>query len=231
MSSVVKSSPKAAENDENAGETSPAKPAAKRIRRTAEEARRLILDAAEERLARQGPEGLRLQDIARDVGISHPAILHHFESREGLVRALVGRANRQLRDTLLSALDGDGKGSDTAYHIGHVFEALSDRGTARLFSWLLLTGRANGKQPEHDVMHEIVDAIHARRKDLAMQQDQPAPDREDTLFIARLTASAAFGEAIVGRQLAESAGLDQDGLVRFRLWFAKLVNDHLDNKN
>ena len=105
MSSVVKSSPKAAENDENAGETSPAKPAAKRIRRTAEEARRLILDAAEERLARQGPEGLRLQDIARDVGISHPAILHHFESREGLVRALVGRANRQLRDTLLSALE------------------------------------------------------------------------------------------------------------------------------
>ena len=61
----------------------PAKPAGKRIRRTAEEARRLILDAAEKRLAQQGPEGLRLQDIARDIGISHPAILHHFESREG----------------------------------------------------------------------------------------------------------------------------------------------------
>ncbi|MBV1885644.1 MAG: TetR family transcriptional regulator, partial [Parvibaculaceae bacterium] len=52
---------------------------AKRIRRTAEEARRLILDAAEKRLAEQGPEGIRLQDIAKDIGVSHPAILHHFE--------------------------------------------------------------------------------------------------------------------------------------------------------
>ncbi|MBX3504098.1 MAG: TetR/AcrR family transcriptional regulator [Parvibaculum sp.] len=207
-----------------------AKPAAKRIRRTAEEARRLILDAAEARLARQGPEGLRLQDIARDVGISHPAILHHFESREGLVRALIGRANRQLRDKLLSALDGDGdgEGSDTAYHIGHVFEALSDRGTARLLSWLLLTGRASDEQMEPNVMREIVDAIQARREDYARQENQPAPDREDTLFIAMLTASAAFGEAIVGRQLAEAAGLDRDGLARFRLWFARMINDHLD---
>src|SRR5690606_21428412 len=74
------------------------KPAGKRIRRPAEEARRLILDAAEVRLAAQGPEGIRLQDIARDVGISHPAILHHFESREGLVRALIARTSKQLRE-------------------------------------------------------------------------------------------------------------------------------------
>src|SRR5690606_8080594 len=110
----------------------PGKPPAKRVRRTAEEARRLILDAAEERLARQGPEGLRLQDIARDVGISHPAILHHFESREGLVRALIARANTQLRDSLLGALGDDAASQDAADHIGHVFTALSDRGTARL---------------------------------------------------------------------------------------------------
>jgi len=50
----------------------------KRVRRTKEEAQRVILDAAEERLANGGPEALRLQDIAADVGISHPAILHHF---------------------------------------------------------------------------------------------------------------------------------------------------------
>jgi AcrR family transcriptional regulator len=237
VSSVAKNPPEVAETGGKAGEAPP-KPAAKRVRRTAEEARRLILDAAEERLARQGPEGLRLQDIARDVGISHPAILHHFESREGLVRALIGRANRQLRDTLLSALDGGGKGDagkgggkggDTAYHIGHVFEALSDRGTARLFSWMLLTGRANSDQPVNNVMSEIVDAIQARRESHARQTGEPVPDREDTLFIAMLAASAAFGEAIIGRQLAESAGLDQDGLKRFRLWFARLVKDHLDS--
>ncbi|WP_421860410.1 TetR/AcrR family transcriptional regulator [Parvibaculum sp.] len=206
------------------------KPAQKRVRRTADEARRLILDAAEKRLARQGPEGLRLQDIARDVGISHPAILHHFESREGLVRALIARTNKQLRDSLLGAL-GDGDASrDAADHIGHVFEALSDKGTARLLSWLLLTGRATEESDAHNIMGEIVEVLQDRREEYARETETAAPDKEDTLFIAMLTANAAFGEAIVGRQLAEAAGLDQDGIKRFRKWFAKLINDHLETE-
>ncbi|MBO6668760.1 TetR/AcrR family transcriptional regulator [Parvibaculum sp.] len=227
MSSVAKNP---APSDETSGKAAEKQPP-KRIRRTADEARRLILDAAEARLARQGPEGLRLQDIARDVGISHPAILHHFENREGLVRALIARTNTQLRDSLLGALGENDASRDAADHIGHVFEALSDRGTARLLSWLLLTGRATEQSDAHNIMGEIVDALQARRTDYAKERGKPAPDKEDTLFLAMLTANAAFGEAIVGRQLAEAAGLDQDGIRRFRAWFAKLLNDHLGDKD
>ena len=226
MSSVAKNSAAASAVAPETAE----KPAPKRVRRTAEEARRLILDAAEARLAKQGPEGLRLQDIARDVGISHPAILHHFESREGLVRALIARANTQLRDSLLGALGKGDASRDAADHIGHVFEALSDRGTARLLSWLLLTGRATEQSDAHNVMGEIVDVLQARREEYSKEKGKPAPDKEDTLFVAMLTANAAFGEAIVGRQLAEATGLDQDGIKRFRAWFAKLLNDHLEDK-
>ncbi|MFN6941295.1 MAG: hypothetical protein ACK4OG_04790, partial [Parvibaculum sp.] len=96
-----------------------------------------------------------------------------------------------------------------------------------------LTGSAYNQtgQPSASkgTLSEIVDAIQARRESHARQTGEPVPDREDTLFIAMLAASAAFGEAIIGRQLAESAGLDQDGLKRFRLWFARLVKDHLDS--
>src|SRR5262249_22912893 len=66
--------------------------ASKRTRRTAEGARREILDAAEKRLRELGPDGVRLQQIASDVGVSHPAILHHFESFEGLIQQVVQRA-------------------------------------------------------------------------------------------------------------------------------------------
>ena len=73
----------------------------KRIRRTPEEARRLILEAAQARIASTGPDGLRLQDIAADAGLSHPTILHHFGNREGLVRELVLVLKQQtLRETL-----------------------------------------------------------------------------------------------------------------------------------
>ena len=76
----------------------------KRLRRTPEEARRLILDTAQDLIARSGPEGLRLQEIAAAAGISHPLILHHFGSREGLVRALVQQAVDELRDKLIPAM-------------------------------------------------------------------------------------------------------------------------------
>ena len=78
---------------------------AKRLRRTPEEARRLILDTAQALLASTGPQGLRLQDIAAAAGISHPLILHHFGSREGLVRALTREAAAELRDKLVAAME------------------------------------------------------------------------------------------------------------------------------
>ncbi|MGB3811224.1 MAG: TetR/AcrR family transcriptional regulator [Parvibaculum sp.] len=201
----------------------------KRIRRSAEEARRLILDAAEERLAAQGPEGIRLQDIARDVGISHPAILHHFESREGLVRALIARTSAQLRDKMLAALQSK-KNSEQAIEanelIANVFETLSDRGTARLLSWMLLTGRSADGSTSGTLVTEIASELHQRRIEDAAKSGKPVPEREDTLFMAMLTANAAFGDAIIGRHLAEDAGLDQAGITRFRAWFAKLLHDH-----
>ena len=52
-----------------------------------------------------GPAGLRLQDVARAAGVSHPTILHHFGSREGLVRALNQRSVEALRNSVLARLE------------------------------------------------------------------------------------------------------------------------------
>lgn len=228
MSAVAKPEPRQGMDAPARAKPEP-KREAKRVRRSADEARRLILDAAEERLAAQGPEGIRLQDIARDVGISHPAILHHFESREGLVCALIARTSTQLRDKMLGALQSKHNGAEVVEAnelIGNVFETLSDRGTARLLSWMLLTGRSPQNSTSGALVTEIADELHARRKEDAVKNSQPAPDREDTLFMAILTANAAFGDAIIGRELAQEAGLDQAGITRFRAWFAKLLHDH-----
>lgn len=200
----------------------------KRIRRTADEARRLILDAAEERLAAQGPEGIRLQDIARDVGISHPAILHHFESREGLVRALIHRTSTQFRDKMLALVEdtiNGGAGSEGL--IQNAYQVLSDRGSARLLAWLILTGRAIENSSSQDLTREIADALHGRRVELAKERGRPAPAREDTVFMSMLTSTAAFGDAIIGRQIAAASGLDPEALARYRKWLANLLDEHV----
>jgi hypothetical protein len=52
---------------------------AKRIRRTPEAARRAILRAAERRLIEDGPEGVRVQHIAADLGMTGAAIMGVIE--------------------------------------------------------------------------------------------------------------------------------------------------------
>ena len=74
---------------------------ATRRRRSAAETRSAILEAAELRFLSGGPEAIRLQEIAADAGISHPAILHHFGSREGLVEAMVSRGIARLQAQFL----------------------------------------------------------------------------------------------------------------------------------
>src|SRR5260370_23171471 len=112
----------------------------KRARRTPEEARRLILESARQLIARAGPEGLRLQDIAADAGISHPSILHHFGSREGLVRALTQQAVAELRDRLLAALAAPEPSTESL--LAQVFGAFRD-GLAQRLAWLQ-TGAPSG---------------------------------------------------------------------------------------
>lgn len=193
----------------------------KRVRRSAEDAQRLILDAAEKRLAKQGPEGIRLQDIAADIGISHPAILHHFESREGLMRALIQRSSAELRDRLFSMMANEDHQRAESM-IDQVFEILSDRGTARLVAWLMITGRSNLQDGSQHLVTEIAARVHEQRVKEKRAEGRPEPPREETLFMSILVATAAIGDAIVGRGMAEAAGLDQEGIHRFRRWFASL---------
>lgn len=205
----------------------------KRVRRTKEEAQRVILDAAEERLANGGPEALRLQDIAADVGISHPAMLHHFESRDGLVLALSLRTLSNLREGLIELLkDIDLQNPDAGEVISQVFSVLSDRGLARLLAWVVLSGRMSdipSGTADEFLMRDIADVIHNLRDEAAEKVGLPRANKQDTMNVVLLAASAAFGEAVFGSGLLDSFGVEDQAKMRkqFRGWFARLLEIHL----
>lgn len=202
---------------------------ATRRRRTAEEARAEILDAAERRLSAAGPDAIRLQDLAKDVGISHPAILHHFGSRELLVRAVVERAIESLERDLVAHLQSAAAAPDGTAMLDRVFETLVGRGHARLMAWLLLAGYdplPSAATRTHWSM--IAQVTHAIRKQRAAGKQ--APSLEDTQFTIVLSALALFGQAIAGPATFGMAGLDGDPDVgrKFRAWLAALLARHLD---
>jgi AcrR family transcriptional regulator len=196
---------------------------AKRTRRTPEEARRLILETAQELIARAGPEGLRLQEIAAAAGISHPLILHHFGSREGLVRALIEEAVAELRDKLIAAI-GSGE-SSLEQQLDQVFDAYRN-GLAQRLAWLAAIDPTGEKAGPATIMRDIADSLHARR--VAAAAPGMAAERADTEALVHLIAVAAFGDAIVGARLWRSAGLPatRDTKQRFRVWLAELIREH-----
>lgn len=198
-------------------------------RRTAEETRAAILDAAERRLKASGPASIRLQDVAAEAGISHPAVLHHFGSREGLVQAVVVRALEGLQRDLgeaMASLDSSVEAGAALFEL--VSEVLGRHGHARLIAWLVLEG---GDQAVSQGVREGWDAIaklaHAQR--LERTSGAPPPSLEDTRFTVVLSALALFALAVAGPATLSAAGFThpEKAAKRFRAWLSRLVGERL----
>ncbi len=168
-----------------------------------------------------GPAGLRLQDVARAAGVSHPTILHHFGSREGLVRALNQRSLEALRNSVIARLDSAQSGGD---NIKQTFTAYRD-GVAQRLLWLIQSA-----EPETPgglkFFDEITEALHAMRVKFAAPGTEP--DIEDTRAVIHLTTIAAFGDAVIGARLRRGNGeTERAARDRFEAWFAALLNLYL----
>lgn len=204
----------------------PRPPSSPRVRRTPEEARLRILDAAEARLRDGGPEAIRLQDIAADVGISHPTILHHFESRDGLTRALGLRITERLVADLVDALSKEPATEASAESmIELVFATMNDTGTARLIAWRALSFESS--REALPLLETITTLLHDRRVAHARENGLVAPSREDSAFIARLASGAALGDALSGDIWTQGSKEARATDARFRRWFAHLLMEHL----
>ena len=194
--------------------------APKRIRRTPEEARSLILYAAEACMTKAGPAGLRLQEVAEVAGVSHPTILHHFESREGLIRAVHLKSLGQLREVLTAAMTG---ANASIQPVAATFAAFRE-GLAQRLLWILQSGPppAGSALP---IFEEMVDHLHAIR--LRLAQPGETIDIEDTRAMIHLTVVAAFGDAVIGQRLRRSPTpqADAEDARRFADWYARLLDE------
>src|SRR5260370_1498223 len=79
--------------------------ATKRIRRSPEASKLAILEAAERRLIKDGPDGVRVQRIAADLGMTDAALHYHFGNREALVKALMRFSAKRLVEDIGGALE------------------------------------------------------------------------------------------------------------------------------
>jgi AcrR family transcriptional regulator len=190
----------------------------KRVRRRPEDARRLILEAAEASMTASGPAGLRLTDVAERAGVSHPTILHHFGSREGLVRALNQRNLEDLKTAVIRQMTTDDQEGNA---IATTFAAYRG-GIAQRILWLI---QSAGDAPAGrlQMFDDIVNAVQAVREKYA--RPGLSIDIADTRAAVHLTSIAAFGDAVLGPRIRQG-GSDELSVSAFEQWYAKLLELH-----
>lgn len=205
-------------------------PRPSRKRLPADEARLRILDAAERRLTQDGPQALRLQELAKDLGISHPAILHHFGSREDLITAVVERAVSALHTDLLANFAttlAQAKAVQAEELLHRIAETLADRGQARLLAWLILSGLEPPQLASSVRLRRVVQGAHAFRR---LRSERADLQLADTAFIVELTAFALLGDALFGERMRRLEGRTQNerASLAFRARLGQLLEAQLN---
>jgi AcrR family transcriptional regulator len=199
----------------------------RRRRRSADEARQRILEAAEARLIADGPGAIKVQAIARDLGLTDPAIHYHFGSQEGLLRALIRFGGRRLKEGVHRAIRSwTGDSVNVRRLVDLVGETYGRRGYARLAAWMALAGwrdRGTG------MYNELVERIHGSRTRRARDAGVPEPELEDSRQLVVLLNLVLFADAISGNSFRRSVDLPVDRAAgeRFRSWFIELLESYL----
>ena len=62
--------------------------------------RRDLIDAAYQRLARDGFEGLRTRDVAADAGVNIATLHYYFPTKEALIRGVIGYVMQRFTETM-----------------------------------------------------------------------------------------------------------------------------------
>ncbi|CAN5877130.1 TetR family transcriptional regulator [soil metagenome] len=190
----------------------------KRIRRSAQASKLAILQAAEARLIAQGPDAVRVQPIARELGLTDAAVHYHFGSREQLLESLLRYCGRRFLDELAAAIAAhraEGVGFDLARAAALLADFYDRKGAARLVMWLSFSGWA----PEGGgMLTPLVDWLHEDRAARALAQGAPAPAREDSQYAIALLSASAMTQALFGDALLHSVDLDPAKAPAFTAW-------------
>ena len=180
-----------------------------RRRRSADEAKREALACARRLLIDKGPDGVTLQAVAREVGITHGNLIHHFGSAERLQAALMGAMVRDLTKAIETAV-AHVRSDEAAVRglVDIVFDAFDQGGAAPLAAWIALSNRYEHLEPVREAVGDLVKAVDERVR--AAGGDAPRHIPSALLFVT-LTA---FGDALIGPPLRDMLGRDRESVRR-----------------
>lgn len=189
------------------------------------------MDAALAHLRTDGVHAVTLAGLAKELDISHQAILHHFGSRDGLVAAVVKRAIDSFESELAGALRViDGPLTASRVLLERAFEVMADEGHGRLLAMLALSNEPPPNTAAFEQSKPI--AMVAKLAHALRLKDEPDATYRDTLFTVMLSAYVVLATSVFEEAVTFGAGLEPSAKLshEFREWFANKALGHLEKR-
>ena len=179
----------------------------KRLRRTPEAVRSAALQAARSLLLKVGPEAITLPAVAKELGMAHGNITHHFGSVGAVHAALVDQMSQEFTTAIHGAVAQlRDENADPVDVVDAVFDAFSATGAGRLISWLASTNNMDALEPWFATVSKAV-------KELSKGVPKPGEHRQTSVKQnALVLLSAALGNALIGDRLHAAVGLPKGTL-------------------
>ncbi|SHN75712.1 TetR/AcrR family transcriptional regulator [Cryptosporangium aurantiacum] len=166
----------------------PSGPDAAPRRRDAARTRRLLLEVARRRFARDGYAATTVRDIAEDAGVNVALISRYYASKEGLFEACLADATTELdRDTEIHSPTQ--VAADIAERIAG--SAADDQ----VQDGLLLLLRSSGEERVDELRRRLLGSISRRLARTATGTDETPS--EPTVLRAQIVLAAALGIALL----------------------------------
>ena len=180
----------------------------RRQRRQPEEVRNAALECARKLLLEEGPNAITLKAVARDLGMTHTNLIHHFGSAAELQSALMRDMVRNLTDTMEAAVARFRAGAgDVREFVDIVFDAFDKGGAGRLAAWLMVSGNAKLFAPVGQVVRDYIAHVEEGAH-ISPEQATEMHRRftATTLFVV----TNAFGDAIIGDVLRKMVDRERE---------------------
>ena len=168
-----------------------------RRRRSPDQARTEILDAATELLAEGGVACVTVRAVAARVGMTDAGVGHHFGGRDELLQELLRHGGRTLRAAVDEATSS---WLDDAADLDALIGALAAVYAAGFAELALALHGAGWRDRGVGLLDPVVQALHARRRPV------PEDDHDTRIAVAALHHALATDPAF-GPAFRRSAGL------------------------
>ena len=154
--------------------------------------REALLNVAEVQLEEEGPAGLSLRKLGRELGVTPGAPYRHFEDKDALLAALATVGFRRLRDAVVAEQHESLPGEECLRHagIGYITFAARHPELFRLmFGWM----------PSHDVpeLRESADAAFHALVRIITQCEEEGALQQSPIDAGLLAWSSVHGAAFL----------------------------------